>query len=94
MLSFQINEGEGKLLEMEKVFSKNIGKPLEIILSKEYWNSLLEHYFNHYKKGKFSTYYWTYRNIILNLLTIGQEKIPEADIYHSVTTGYAGFVGL
>ncbi|KDE73793.1 GT4 family glycosyltransferase PelF [Fusobacterium necrophorum] len=93
MLSFQINEGEGKLLEMEKVFSKNIGKPLEIILSKEYWNSLLEHYFNHYKKGKFSTYYWTYRNIILNLLTIGQEKIPEADIYHSVTTGYAGFVG-
>ena len=31
--------------------------------------------------------------IILNLLKIGQEDIPKADIYHCVTTGYAGFIG-
>jgi len=93
LLLFQMNKDKEKLNKVEDVFSKKMGTPLEIILSKEYWEILLKYYNQHYSKGNFSTYYWTYRNIILNLLKIGQESIPKAHIYHSVATGYAGFLG-
>lgn len=82
-----------KALEIvEKIFEKNIGKPLEVILSRDYWNALVENYEKNYSGRNFNIYYWTYRNIILNLILIGQSKIPEADIYHPVATGYAGYV--
>ena len=77
---------------VEKIFEKNIGKPLEVILSKDYWNALVENYEKNYSGRNFNIYYWTYRNIVLNLILIGQNKIPEADIYHPVATGYAGYV--
>lgn len=93
LLLFQMNKDKEKLDKVEDAFSKKMGTPLEIILSKEYWGVLLKYYNEHYSKGNFSTYYWTYRNIILNLLKIGQESIPKATIYHSVATGYAGFLG-
>ncbi|MDO5088983.1 MAG: GT4 family glycosyltransferase PelF [Leptotrichiaceae bacterium] len=92
LLHFQITEEQEKLDRLENVFSKELGTPLEIVLSKEYWNVLLKYYEKYHSKGNFSTYYWTYRNIILNLLKIGQESVPKANIYHSVTTGYAGFI--
>lgn len=91
LLHFQT--GTEKLDKIEEIFSKKMGTPLEIILSKQYWEILLKYYNEHHSGGNFSIYYWTYRNIILNLLKIGQETIPKADIYHSVTTGYAGFLG-
>ncbi len=92
LVHFQVENPDKKIEAIEKIFSKELGKPLEIILSHEYWEVLLDYYLKNYKKGNFSTFYWTYRNIILNLLRIGQEEIPMADIYHSVTTGYAGFI--
>ena len=93
LLYFQVNKKKEKLEKLENIFSREIGTPLEIILSKEYWNVLLKYYRKKHFEGNFSVYYWTYRNIILNLLKIGREKIPKANIYHSVTTGYAGFLG-
>lgn len=84
---------ENKSLDtVEKIFKKDIGKPLEVVLSKDYWNSLVENYEKNYQGKNFNTYYWTYRNIILNLILMGQSKIPEADIYHPVATGYAGYI--
>ena len=94
LIHFQIDGNtDEKVNIIEKLFSKKMGSPLEIILSQEYWDVLLKQYEKYHEKGNFSIYYWTYRNIILNLLKIGQEDIPKADIYHCVTTGYAGFIG-
>ena len=94
LIHFQIDgNADEKLNIIEKLFSKEMGSPLEIILSQEYWGVLLKQYKKYHEKGNFSIYYWTYRNIILNLLKIGQGDIPKADIYHCVTTGYAGFIG-
>lgn len=93
ILDFNPENLDGKLKEVEDLFLKKFGQPLDILLSKEYWNMLLQKYQKDYSKGNFSTFYWTYRNIILNLLNIGQSKIPKANIYHSVATGYSGFLG-
>ena len=93
LLDFGSEKNELKLSEVEGLFQKEFGKPLEVILSNEYWNTLLQFYNKNYSDGNFSTFYWTYRSIIFNLLNIAQGDIPKANIYHSVATGYSGFLG-
>lgn len=93
MLDFNSEDSNEKLSKVENLFTKKFGKPLEVILSREYWNTLLQYYSKYHENGNFSTFYWTYRNIIFNLLNIAQSEIPKANIYHSVATGYSGFLG-
>ena len=93
MLDFSSEVTDEKLSEVENLFTRKFGRPLEVILSKEYWSTLLQYYNKNHKDGNFVTFYWTYRNIILNLLNIAQTEIPKAQIYHSVATGYSGFLG-
>ena len=93
MLDFSSEVTDEKLSEVENLFTRKFGRPLEVILSKEYWSTLLQYYNKNHKDGNFGTFYWTYRNIILNLLNIAQTEIPKAQIYHSVATGYSGFLG-
>ncbi len=71
---------------------KNAGNPMEIVVSRLFWDPLLKYYKKNYSTENYNTFYWTYRNILLNIAGICQEEIPEADIYHSVSTGYAGLV--
>lgn len=92
LLNFNGEISDKILQTIDKIFEKNIGKPLEVILSKDYWNALVENYEKNYSGKNFNMYYWTYRNIILNLILIGQCEIPKADIYHPVAAGYAGYV--
>ncbi len=93
LFHFTTKKSQERISQIEKVFNSNIGKPLEVILGKNYWEVLIENYNSKYPDNNFNIYYWTYRNIILNLIQIGQAKIPKADIYHSVSTGYAGYIG-
>ncbi len=93
LLDFSAENIENKLQEVEGLFERKFGKPLEVILSHEYWNTLLKYYNRNHSDGNFSTFYWTYRNITMNLLNIAQSKVPKANIYHSVATGYSGFLG-
>lgn len=41
----------------------------------------------------FSDYLWTLRSMLTPLFVVLGSEIPEADIYHSVSAGYAGIVG-
>lgn len=93
LFHFTTEDSNEKISQIEKVFNSNIGKPLEVVLGKDYWEVLIENYNKKYPNNNFNIYYWTYRNIILNLIQIGQAKIPTADIYHAVSTGYAGYLG-
>lgn len=64
-----------------------------LIQSKYMWNSFLVRYNRtHYNNG-FNSYFWTIRSIIIPLLFIIQEVDLEADVYHTISTGYAGIVG-
>jgi glycosyltransferase involved in cell wall biosynthesis len=65
---------------------------MEVVVSKVFWDPLLKHYNENFSSTNYNVFYWTYRNIFLNLIGILQEEIPEADIYHSVATGYAGVI--
>lgn len=46
-----------------------------------------------YKLTPFNKVFWTIRSMLLPIFNILLCEIPEADIYHSVSTGYAGILG-
>ena len=41
----------------------------------------------------FSDFLWTMRSLYLPLFTILKSRVEEADLYHSVSNGYAGVWG-
>lgn len=77
---------------MDRVVGEGFGNPFEIVASKLFWKALENHYKKGYENTNYNIFYWTYRNIFLNLFALMEVEIPEAEIYHSVATGYAGFI--
>ena len=47
---------------------------------------------NKYATYPFNEVFWTIRSMLLPLLEVLECDLPEADLYHSVSTGYAGIV--
>lgn len=87
------NTNSKKVIEaIEKIANKKYGNPLEIVINKSFWDILLEYYKEKYSEVGFNIFYWTYRGIFLNLISLAQENLPEADIYHPVATGYSGYL--
>ena len=82
-----------QLIENIEFFSKyNKRQQLNLVLNETFWEGIVEYYNkNKFEKG-LNLFYWTYRNLFLNLISLGIVKLPEADIYHSVSTGYAGIL--
>ncbi|MDX8334952.1 GT4 family glycosyltransferase PelF [Candidatus Cetobacterium colombiensis] len=94
ILNFKNNNSKEIMEVIEKISNKKYGNSLEIIINKSFWNSLIEYYEENYKEVGFNTFYWTYRNIFLNLISLAQEEMPLADIYHPVATGYSGYLSV
>lgn len=67
----------------------------EIFLySKESWNFITNMYSNYAIESPFIDYFWTIRNIHAPIFVIANvaKKVPNFDIVHSPSTGYAGFL--
>lgn len=68
----------------------NVG---EFLSSKDYFD-LVEHLAKtNYSQVPFTELFWTLSSMILPLFTIIRNAIPDADVYHAVSTGYAGVLG-
>jgi polysaccharide biosynthesis protein PelF len=89
--------GTGTISELENLV-KSLGKyPVgkQWMNSNEYWKYLVESYQQSYPEGPFVDYFWTVfglNSIMLDSMNFIHE-IPEADVYHSLSTGFAGFAG-
>lgn len=46
-----------------------------------------------YKNTAFSSIFWSVRSMLMPLIDLLKIEAPEADIYHTVATGYAGIIG-
>ncbi len=62
----------------------------DFLMSKECFDIISEVGEVSYPYIVFNEYFWTIRSIILTLFAVIRSELPEADIYHSVCTGYAG----
>lgn len=77
-----------KLLRNSEI--KNVS---DFFMSKDFFEIVMEAYEVKYSYSPFTEFFWTVRSMLLPLFYIINNDIPEADIYHSVSTGYAGIVG-
>lgn len=71
-----------------------IGNPINLLQSKFFWDMVVEFYQEAYSHESFNTFYWSMKSMFLYFISIIQWGLPDADIYHSVSTGYAGLLGM
>ncbi len=65
----------------------------DIILGKDFYDIALKLYQSEYSRIAFNNFLWNMRSMYFPLMYILTHDIPQADIYHSVSTGYAGVLG-
>ncbi|WP_134686528.1 GT4 family glycosyltransferase PelF [Brevibacillus migulae] len=64
----------------------------EFLMSKDYFDLLSELSRERYEELPFREMFWTVRSMLLPLMQIVRHELPEADVYHTVSTGYAGVI--
>jgi len=65
----------------------------DFLMSKDYFDILVELCRSKYEQVPFTQMFWTVRSMVLPLFISIRHDIPKADLYHSVSTGYAGVIG-
>lgn len=58
----------------------------------EAWHQLVELYEVAFPDHSFLDYFWSYRAIAGGVYSVLLENLPQADIYHAMSTGYAGLM--
>jgi glycosyltransferase involved in cell wall biosynthesis len=69
---------------------KQLGSRL-LLNSPEVWEMLLRMYRKSQPDSSFLDYFWTWRALLGGLYSMLLADLPEAKLYHAVSTGYAGF---
>ncbi len=65
----------------------------QILMGMDFLKAVKESYRKYHSDMVFSNYLWTMRSIYLPLFLVMRYKVPKADLYHCVATGYAGILG-
>ena len=65
----------------------------ELLMGQDFFHIARDCYKSRYPHIVFSDFLWTLRSIYLPLFFIMKTKLPAADLYHCVSTGYAGVLG-
>ncbi len=76
------------------VKERKLGNAIDFLQSELFYNIILEYYQENYAEENFNTFFWTFRTMMLPFLNILQTESLKADIYHAVSTGYAGILGV
>ena len=65
------------------------------LYSQRAWDSITESYEQHSREPSFLNYFWTVRSMHAPLFTLAKAaaEAPDAPVIHSISTGYAGFLG-
>jgi glycosyltransferase involved in cell wall biosynthesis len=66
----------------------------DMIYCREAWDMVLRCYNPEENSDSFIDYFWTYRFTHLPLFQLLDAPKPKARCYHTISTGYAGFLGL
>lgn len=65
----------------------------DLLMGEDFYHAVLEAYNLQYPDIVFSDFLWTMRSMYLPLFLALSSEVPKADIYHAVSTGYAGILG-
>jgi glycosyltransferase involved in cell wall biosynthesis len=97
-LSTLTSEREMQLSELKQIMDVlgSVSAPLgtEVLLDREEaWAQLIDLYEAGFPDQSFLDYFWSYRAIAGGVYSILLAPLPQADIYHALSTGYAGLMG-
>ena len=65
----------------------------KLLVGKDFFDIAVRFYNTKYTRTPFANFLWTLRSMYMPLFASIINDIPQADIYHSVSTGYAGLLG-
>lgn len=77
---------------IQQAFEAHIKHPVNFFMSEEFLEILKEYALDELPTAGFLDLFWTIRSMYLPLLYLMTQPIPEADIYHTLSTGYAGVI--
>jgi len=78
---------------LEEVFQERAMNPVEFLMSEDFLTILKDFAIQEYPFVGFLDLFWTVRSMFLPLLYLMTRPIAEADLYHSLSTGYGGALG-
>jgi len=74
-------------------FTNRIKNPIEVFTSEDFLDILEKFAQEDFPFVGFTDLFWTIRSMFLPLFYLLEKPLPQADIYHSASTGYAGVLG-
>jgi len=87
----------GTDIDWEPIFhmvkNKTITNSLDFFMSIDFFDILRQAYSERFSTVPFTDFFWTIRSMLLPLFYLIQHPLPEADLYHSASNGYTGFMG-
>lgn len=86
----------GQDVEWELIFRYFVDHEISLndfLASEVFMELSREHYEANYPEEVFVDFLWTMRSMFLPLFSILTTKLPKADVYHTISTGYAGILG-
>ena len=67
---------------------------ISFLLSRDFYDIVADVCQNKFPNAPFTDFYWNARSMVLPLFFLmNKDLLPEADLYHSVSAGYAGLLG-
>lgn len=94
LLALVSGEGDIDFARLIEIFHRRKWKsPLDIFMARDFFDIIRSVYREKFSYLPFTDFFWTMRSMLLPLFYLLQQEIPEADIYHSVATGYCGIIG-
>ena len=87
---------EGDSRAYDKAFStiKDSGLNHDALLhSKQAWSAILECYEQTSSVASLLQFFWTWRSLVSGILASMFADLPDAAVYHAISTGYAGLMG-
>jgi glycosyltransferase involved in cell wall biosynthesis len=79
------------LLQTIQPHQNSLGAGL-LLNSHNAWNMLQREYGRSYPEESFLDFFWSWRGLTGSLFSVLLPKLPEARVYHSLCTGYAGLM--
>lgn len=76
-----------------RLFQEKISSVNDILMGSDFLRIITEYYQLYYNQLVFTDFLWMMRSIYLPLFLALGMKLPKADVYHCICTGYAGVLG-
>ena len=85
--------GDPDWIALQEIFNQKRMDPVKFFMSSDFLEIVKDISREKFPFIGFSDLFWTVRSMFLPLLYLIHQPMPEAELYHSASTGYAGVLG-